>query len=301
MMRAHIRLMALLVLLLLLAPAMSFAAKKPRPPAVPGGAPVTVSKAGKACFTDTLAMTGVLQPRTLVQVRPDQEGLQIAQVPVEPGDSVKAGQTLAQLGRPDGQPGAATTPVTAPVAGTILRRSAVVGTTASAHAPPLFEIIPKGELEVSTQVSAKDLARVAPGQKAKVRVIGAGEFPGSVRLVSPAVDPVTQQGEVRVFVGTDPALRTGAFARAIVTLGENCAVTIPLSAILYGDEGAVVQVVRGDHVETRTVETGLASDGQVQIGKGLAEGDLVVVRAGAFLRDGDPVRPIPAGDATAVK
>jgi HlyD family secretion protein len=298
-MRVQIKLVVLLSLLLL-APTVSFGAKKPRPPAVPGGAPVTVSKATKACFTDTLAMTGVLQPRSLVQVRPEQEGLQITQVKAEPGDSVTAGQALAQLARPEGQP-AATATVTAPVAGIILHRTAIIGTTASARAQPLFEIIPKGELEVSAEVSARDLARVAPGQKARVKVIGAGEYPGAVRLVSPAVDPATQQGEVRVFLGADPALRTGAFARAIVTLGENCAVAIPLSAILYGDEGAVVQVVRDDHVETRTVETGLASDGQIQIGKGLAEGDLVVLRAGAFLRDGDPVRPIPAGEATAVK
>jgi multidrug efflux pump subunit AcrA (membrane-fusion protein) len=298
-MRVQIKLVVLLSLLLL-APTVSFGAKKPRPPAVPGGAPVTVSKATKACFTDTLAMTGVLQPRSLVQVRPEQEGLQITQVKAEPGDSVTAGQALAQLARPEGQP-AATATVTAPVAGIILHRTAIIGTTASARAQPLFEIIPKGELEVSAEVSARDLARVAPGQKARVKVIGAGEYPGAVRLVSPAVDPATQQGEVRVFLGADPALRTGAFARAIVTLGENCAVAIPLSAILYGDEGAVVQVVRDDHVETRTVETGLASDGQIQIGKGLADGDLVVLRAGAFLRDGDPVRPIPAGEATAVK
>jgi HlyD family secretion protein len=297
--RLYIKLVGILSLLLL-APTLSFGAKKPRPPAVPGGAPVTVSKATKACFTDTLAMTGVLQPRSLVQVRPEQEGLQITQVKAEPGNSVTAGQALAQLARPEGQPPAAAT-ITAPVAGTILHRTAIIGTTASARAQPLFEIIPKGELEVSAEVSARDLARVAPGQKAKVKVIGAGEFPGSVRLVSPAVDPATQQGEVRVFLGADPALRTGAFARAIVTLGENCAVSIPLSAILYGDEGTVVQVVRDDHVETRTVETGLASEGQVQIGKGLAEGDLVVLRAGAFLRDGDPVRPMPAGEATAIK
>jgi multidrug efflux pump subunit AcrA (membrane-fusion protein) len=300
MMRGQIRFTAILLALLVLAPAASLAASKRRPPAVPGGAPVTVAKASKACFADTLPLTGVLQPRTLVLVRPEQEGLQISQVLVEPGDSVKAGQALAQLTRPEGQPGSAT--VTAPVAGTVLHRTAIVGTAASARAPqPLFEIIAKGELEVSAAASAKDLARVAPGQKAKVKVIGAGEFPGSVRSVSSAVDPSTQQSEVRVFVGADPALRTGAFARAIVTLGENCAVAIPLSAILYGDEGAVVQVVREDHVETRTVETGLASEGKIQIGKGLAEGDLVVVRAGAFLRDGDPVRPVPAGEATAVK
>jgi HlyD family secretion protein len=59
--------------------------------------------------------------------------------------------------------------------------------------------------------------------------------------------------------------------------------------------------VRDQRVETRTVKTGLASEGNVQVGKGLAEGDLVVVRAGAFLRDGDPVRPVLPEEATASK
>ncbi len=136
-MRVQIKFVAFLSLLLL-APTLSFAAKKPRPPAVPGGAAVTVSKATKACFTDTLAMTGVLQPRSLVLVRPDQEGLQISQVKAEPGDVVTAGQALAQLARPDAQPGTAAATVSAPVAGTILRRSAIIGTTASARAQPLF-------------------------------------------------------------------------------------------------------------------------------------------------------------------
>jgi HlyD family secretion protein len=48
------------------------------------------------------------------------------------------------------------------------------------------------------------------------------------------------------FVGANPALRTGTFARAIVTLGQSCGIAIPLSGVLYGKEGPVVQVVRGD-------------------------------------------------------
>jgi hypothetical protein len=64
---------------------------------------------------------------------------------------------------------------------------------------------------------------------------------------------------------------------------------------------AVVQVVRGQRVETRAVTTGLTSDGKVQITKGLAEGDTVVMRAGAFLRDGDRVRPVLTDDAGAGK
>ena len=58
--------------------------------------------------------------------------------------------------------------------------------------------------------------------------------------------------------------------------------------------GTVVQVVRGGRVETRRVETGLMSAGQVEIRDGIQEGDIVVARAGALLREGDPVRPVGA-------
>jgi HlyD family secretion protein len=51
-------------------------------------------------------------------------------------------------------------------------------------------------------------------------------------------------------------------------------------------------VVRRDRVETKRVEVGLMSGGQVEIRDGLAEGDMVVARAGALLREGDPVRSV---------
>jgi HlyD family secretion protein len=42
------------------------------------------------------------------------------------------------------------------------------------------------------------------------------------------------------------------------------------------------------------------SGGQIEIRDGLAEGDIVVARAGALLREGDPVRPVMASaDANA--
>ena len=72
---------------------------------------------------------------------------------------------------------------------------------------------------------------------------------------------------------------------------------MPLTAILYGSAGTVVQVVRRARVETRRVETGLMAAGQVEIKEGLQEGDTVVARAGALLREGDPVRPVMAAAA----
>ena len=82
--------------------------------------------------------------------------------------------------------------------------------------------------------------------------------------------------------------------RAMITTGKSCNVAVPLTAVLYGGAGTVVQVVRRARVETRRVEVGLMSGGQVEIRDGVAEGDMVVARAGALLREGDPVRPVTA-------
>ena len=56
-----------------------------------------------------------------------------------------------------------------------------------------------------------------------------------------------------------------------------------------------MQVVRAGRVETRRVRTGLAAGAVVEVREGLGEGDLVVARAGTFLREGDAVRPVLPG------
>jgi len=59
----------------------------------------------------------------------------------------------------------------------------------------------------------------------------------------------------------------------------------------------VVQVIRRNRVETKRVEIGLMSGGNIEVRDGLNEGDVVVARAGALLREGDPVRPVMAAEA----
>jgi multidrug efflux pump subunit AcrA (membrane-fusion protein) len=66
---------------------------------------VTVAQTKRECFRNTIQVTGVLVPRREIAVRPDREGLQILQVPVQLGDIVKSGQVLARLTPPQGQPG----------------------------------------------------------------------------------------------------------------------------------------------------------------------------------------------------
>jgi HlyD family secretion protein len=257
---------------------------------------VTVVAAKRMCFADTLQVTGVLAPRNEILVRPEREGLQIAQVLVQPGESVTSGKILARLTTGEGQDAASGVVLRAPAAGVVTSASAVIGSMASAQAEPLFRIAGQGEMELLAEVPVRTLARLAVDQSAKVEIIGVGELPGKVRLFSGGINPTTQLGQVRIFVGSDSRLRTGAFGRATVQIGQRCAPAIPLSAVLYGPGGAVVQVARSGRIETRRVLVGLLDKGQAEVREGLAEGETVVARAGAFLRDGDRVRAVTAGE-----
>ncbi len=261
---------------------------------------VTVARTKRMCFADTLQVTGLLSPRNEILVRPDREGLQISQVLAEAGDTVTSGQVLARLTPPEGQPGSGTTTaVQAPAAGVISGRAAVVGATASARAEPLFRIVAKGEMELLAETPVKNLSSVAPNQPAKIDIVGVGTLSGRVRLSSTAINPTTQLGQIHIFIGSDPRLRVGAFGRATIDVGRRCGPAVPLSAVLYGQGGAIVQVVRDRRIETRQVNIGLIAGGQVEIRDGFSEGDTVVARAGAFVREGDRVRPIVEAEPSA--
>ncbi len=67
---------------------------------------VSVAKTKTQCFVDSLRLNGLAVARDEVLIRPDVEGLRVAQVLVDDGATVAAGQPLAQLERPDWLPGA---------------------------------------------------------------------------------------------------------------------------------------------------------------------------------------------------
>lgn len=257
----------------------------------PKGAAVTVLKAAKQCFSAIVEVSGILVPKEETAVRPDRPGLKVAEVLVDAGETVTAGQPLARLKPPEG----GTIVVQAPLAGLVSNSSAVIGALASGKGEALFSIIPRSEFDLVGAVPVRDLSKLAVDQPARVKIIGAGEVDGKVRRVASTIEPNSQLGQVLVTLNSTRRLLVNASGRAMITTGQSCGVAVPLTAVLYGSSGTVVQVVRRDRVETRRVETGLMSAGQVEIREGLVEGDIVVARAGALLREGDAVRPITAG------
>jgi HlyD family secretion protein len=257
----------------------------------PKGATVTVLKAAKSCFDDIVEVSGIVIAREETRVRPERPGLKVTEILAEAGDTVTAGQTLARLALPEG--GVAM--VQAPVAGLVASSSAVIGAVASAKGEALFSIIARGEFDLVGLVPVQDIAKLAANQPARIKIIGAGEVDGRIRRIAPTVEPNSQLGQVFLGVTTNRRLLVNSSGRALIKTGQSCNnVSVPLTAVLYGSAGTVVQVVRRARIETRRVEIGLMSRGQVEIRDGLNDGDIVVARAGAQLREGDPVRTVTA-------
>ena len=144
------------------------------------GLAISVTKVDRRCFTDRVEVTGTLMPKSEVQVRPDQEGFQVSQVLIEPGDTVVAGQVLARLTSPPGaQP--QTLAVKSSVNGIASGVAAIVGAYASASSQePLFRIVADGEFELRGEVQAAALPQLKLDQAATLHVIGVGVIPGRV-------------------------------------------------------------------------------------------------------------------------
>jgi HlyD family secretion protein len=285
--RYRLALSASLALLTLASP--SFAADDPEAP--PKGAAVTVLKAAKSCFSDIVEVSGIVRPREETMVRPDRPGLKVVEILADAGDTVTAGQTLARLALPEG----GVAQVQAPVAGLVASSSAVIGAIASGKGEALFSIIARSEFDLIGLVPSRDISKLKVNQTARIKVIGAGEVDGTVARIAPTVEPNSQLGQVTLAISADARMLVNSSGRALIKTSQSCGVSLPLTAVLYGSAGTVVQVVRRQRVETRRVEVGLMSGGQIEIRDGIAEGDMVVARAGALLREGDPVRPETAG------
>jgi HlyD family secretion protein len=189
------------------------------------------------------------------------------------------------------------TGIEAPVAGEITARTAMVGAIASMAGQPLFTIVRDGLLELHAEVAERDILRLAPGQPARLRVPGSVEpLPGTVRLVEPAVDTLLRLGRVRISIEAPERVRAGMFAEAEVIVAQREALAVPASAV----SGRNVLAVREGQVAQVEVATGIRDGGLVEIVEGLAHGDTVVTKAGAFVRPGDRINPVPAEVPAAV-
>jgi Cu(I)/Ag(I) efflux system membrane fusion protein len=154
----------------------------------------------------------------------------------------------------------------------------------------LYQIADLRRVWILADVFGREAEYVGPGTIAEISQPGrAPSFRARVsRDVLPQFDAASQSVKVRLEADNlGYLLRPDMFVDVDLLITLPPAIAIPVDAVLDSGLKKVVFVETGAGVfEPRQVETGWRFGGRVQIVKGLAEGDRVVV-AGTFLLDSE--------------
>jgi HlyD family secretion protein len=183
--------------------------------------------------------------------------------------------------------------VVAPVAGLITARNAQIGAVASAAGQPLFQIMRDGALELRIDVAEADLPRVKTGQSATVTLAsGVEPLTGTISLVEPTIDVTSRLGRARITLDAPEKVRAGMYAEADILITAHDALVVPVTSVISDGKVSSVMMVTDGVVHAKDVTTGIRQAGWVEIVSGLAAGDQIVAKAGAFVSEGDKINPI---------
>ncbi len=193
-------------------------------------------------------------------------------------------ENRARMGRLD---------IRSPASGFVLSRNVEPGQVVGAGGGVLFRVALGGEYEMRAKLSESDLVKIRSGMSAEVTPVGSAQsFWGRIWQIAPVIDPQTRQGEARIALAYNAALRPGGFASVRIVSG---AIEVPLlaeSAVLSDAKGNYVYLVGpDDKTVRRDVKVGTISDRGVTIIEGLDGNEKVVFSAGGFLNPGETVKP----------
>lgn len=201
------------------------------------------------------------------------------------------GQLAAAQGRyQNAQAQLSYTEIRSPIDGVVTARPLYPGQMASTSMP-LVTVMNVSKVIARAHIPASQAELLKVGDAAAIIASGrAKDLPAKITVVSPAVDPGSTTVEIRAEAANPhDTLKPGSTVDlTFVAKKVADALVIPKSAVLKDpDIGTYVMVAGADNRAHQTkVETGIEQGGDIQILKGLTEGERVVTEGNYGLPDG---------------
>lgn len=171
-----------------------------------------------------------------------------------------------------------------PFAGTIIQKHVALGEVLTDQSDA-FILADLTAVWVNVTVYARDVSRISVGQAARIRAEGVtAEADGTITYISPVISEATRTATARVVLAnTDRRWKPGMFvSAAVVVEKEPVRVLVPNDAVQTVEDRTVVFTHDGEAFEPRPVTVGRTNTTQSEIVKGLAPGEVYVVK-GAFM------------------
>src|SRR6266852_6025179 len=231
----------------------------------------------------------------VVQITTQESQVRLAQAQVE---TYRAALTLARTNL-------ANTRLLAPFAGYVAQRNLDQGAAVSAQSSGttntsvgIIVLQDIKSVKIQLEVPERDIGRVKVGGDVRVTADPyKGEaFAGSIARVVHNLDPRSRTMGVEVEIpNPDARLKPGMFARveAVVEVRKGV-LSVPMETLRVGEGPPLVMVVRNGVVEPVPVQLGAADATGIEIVKGLAEHDQVILQGKDLVRQGQKVRTTPA-------
>jgi membrane fusion protein, multidrug efflux system len=168
------------------------------------------------------------------------------------------------------------TEIRAPFAGRVGVRQVSEGAFVS-PTTPLITLQDVSRIKVDFPLPERYAAEVRSGQKFTFTVAGNGQvFEGAVTVIEPAIDAATRSLLVRGVCSAPKGLLPGGFAEVTLALdGLANGFMVPSQAIVPSPRGQGVYLIENGKARLQPVEIGIRTDEQVQILRGVKDGDVV--------------------------
>lgn len=183
------------------------------------------------------------------------------------------------------------TNIVSPIAGLVVKRFVNIGEQVDGTAAqPVVEVANYQQVELLGNLPAQFMGKVHTGQTLTVSSEAFPEktFTGKVVAISPAVDPATNAGLVRIrFNNPGGLLRLGMVLTAQAPLDKHSGALIVPPPSIYRDEQGTAHVYRvtGDNANSADVTIGIQNADAVELLAGVQVGDTVIVTGGYGLPD----------------
>ena len=182
--------------------------------------------------------------------------------------------------------------IRAPITGIVAARDIKQGQNLDVN-DVAFRITDTSELIAYLQIPQSELSKFEAGDAADIEVASMPntQFPATIQRISPTID--TRNGTFRATAFIDNTagdLAPGMFGRFTIAYEQHtAALVIPAAALLNEDDESTVYVVTDGEVVRRVVQTGIKTDGRVEVLGGLDENEVIVVVGHTGLRSGSKV------------
>lgn len=207
----------------------------------------------------------------------------------------RAQVAAAEAGVRQAQTALDNTYVKAPVDGEVAARLVEPGALAQG---PLVTLVTTGSLQVEIGVTEEDVNYLKPGGEVNVEIPAVGsKLQGRVASVSPAAEETSRVFKVKIDLPDPPAgVKPGMTATVTYTTRRaDDTLLVPKNAVVKRGTQDVVYIVVEGKAAGRVVTTGIAGEEKVEIVKGLAAGDGIIVKGQDFVSEGQPVEVVNGG------